>query len=260
MRPNAMKAKLAAGEPALGLSIMIPSPQLVEMAGGLGFDWVLIDCEHGTITLETVELMIMAAEASGITPIVRPRSKDAQDIVQVMDRGAAGVQVPHITSGADARAAVEAVKFHPLGQRGLAAGTRASGYGYRGSMGAFTETANKETLICAQIEDEAAVRNIDAILETDGIDVFFIGPSDLSQSMGYPGNPKAEPVAKAIETTLKKIIAAGKTPGMPASSENVAAAVERGVRYIYNHVPTLLGSACTAYLKAGRSTAHQGKS
>ena len=74
MRQNTMKAKLRAGEPALGLSVMIPSPQLVEMAAGLGFDWVLIDCEHGTIGLETVELMVMAAEASGVTPIVGPRS------------------------------------------------------------------------------------------------------------------------------------------------------------------------------------------
>jgi 2-keto-3-deoxy-L-rhamnonate aldolase RhmA len=252
MRSNTMKAKLAAGEPALGLSVMIPSPQLVEMAGGLGFDWVLIDCEHGTITLETIELMVMAAEASDVTPIVRPRSKDAQDLLQVMDRGAAGVQVPHITSAADARAAVEAVKFHPLGHRGLAAGTRASGYGYRGSLGAFTEAANRETLICVQIEDEAAVHNIDGILGVDGVDVFFIGPSDLSQSMGFPGNPKAAPVAKAIEATLDKILAAGKTPGMPATTENVAAAVARGVRYIYNHVPTLLGTACAAYLQAGK--------
>jgi 4-hydroxy-2-oxoheptanedioate aldolase len=253
MRPNTMKAKLARGEPALGLSVMIPSPQLVEMAGGLGFDWVLIDCEHGTISLETVELMIMAAEASGVTPIVRPRSNDAQDILQVMDRGAAGVQVPHVTDAAAARAAVEAVKFHPLGKRSLAAGTRASGYGYRGSMGAFTEEANRETLVCAQIEDEAAVRNIDDILRVDGVDVFFIGPSDLSQSMGHPGNPKAEPVAKAIDATLKKIVAAGKTPGMPATTDNVGAAIARGVRYIYNHGPTLLGSACASYLQAARS-------
>src|SRR5690348_9792522 len=199
MRPNAMKAKLAAGQAAFGMSIMIPSPQLVEMAGGLGFDWVLIDCEHGTITLETVELMIMAAEASGVTPIVRPRSKAAADIVEVMDRGAAGVQVPHIVTAADARSAVEAVKFHPVGRRGLAVGTRASGYGYRGSLAEFTALANRESLVCAQIEDEAAVHNIEDILRVDGIDVFFIGPSDLSQSMGYPGNPRAEPVAKAIE-------------------------------------------------------------
>src|SRR3954471_6847262 len=109
MRSNMMKTKLAAGKAALGLSVMIPSAQTVEMAGGLGFDWVLIDCEHGTITIETVELMIMAAEASGITPIVRPRSNDPHDILEAMDRGAAGVQVPHVTSRADAVAAVEAV-------------------------------------------------------------------------------------------------------------------------------------------------------
>ena len=252
MHPNKMKAKLAAGEPALGLSVMIPSPQLVEMAGGVGFDWVLIDCEHGTITLETVELMIMAAEASGVTPIVRPRSNNGQDLLEVMDRGAAGVQVPHVVDGAAARAAVEAVKFHPLGHRGLAAGTRASGYGYRGSASDFVAQANRETLVCIQIEDKAAVDNINGILEIEGVDVFFIGPSDLSQSMGYPGNPKAEPVAKAIDHTLKAIVAAGKTPGMPATTENVAATVNRGVRYIYTHLPTLLSAAGGQYLQAGR--------
>src|SRR5262245_9066324 len=255
MRPNAMKAKLAAGKPAFGLSVMIPSPQLVEMAGGLGFDWVLIDCEHGTITLETVELMIMAAESSGMTPIVRPRSKAAQDIVEVMDRGAAGVQVPHIVTATDARSAVEAVKFHPIGRRGLAAGTRAAGYDYRGSLATFTEMANQQSLICVQIEDEAAIHNVEDILRVDGIDVFFIGPSDLSQSMGFPGNPKAEPVARAIESTLAKIVAAGKAPGMPATTENVASVVARGVRYIYNHAPTMLGVGAAAYLKAGQAAA-----
>jgi 4-hydroxy-2-oxoheptanedioate aldolase len=252
MRPNKMKTKLAAGEPVLGLSVMIPSPQLVEMAGGLGFDWVLIDCEHGTITLETVELMIMAAETSGSTPIVRPRSKDAQDILQAMDRGAAGVQVPHVTDRADAFAAVQAVKFHPIGHRSLAAGTRASGYGYGTSAAEFVASANRETLVCVQIEDEAAIRNIDEILEVAGIDVFFIGPSDLSQSMGFPGDPKAEPVASAIERTLKAIIGAGKTCGMPATSANLAATIARGVRYIYTHVPTVLRDGAGEYLNGRR--------
>ena len=252
MRANTMKAKLAAGQPALGLSVMIPSAQIVEMAGGLGFDWVLIDCEHGTITLETAELMIMAAEAGGITPIVRPRSKDPQDIVEAMDRGAAGVQVPHVASRADAVAAVEAVKFHPMGRRGLAAGTRASGYGYRGSAGDFVAAANRETLVCVQIEDEAAIGHVDEILGVEGVDVFFIGPSDLSQSMGYPGNPKAAPVAEAIESTLKKIVAAGKIPGMPATTDNLAAALARGVRYTYTHVPTLFANAAAAHLTAAK--------
>lgn len=253
MRANTMKSKLAGGEPAFGASVMIPSPQIVEMAAGAGFDWVLIDCEHGTITLETVELMIMAAEASGITPIVRPRSRNAHDIIEVMDRGAAGVQVPHVTSADVALAAVDAVKFHPSGNRTLAAGTRASGYGYRGSVQEFVELANRESLVCVQLEDAEAIENAEEILKVDGIDVFFIGPSDLSQSMGYPGNPKAEPVASAIENTLDKILAAGKTPGMPANAEAVGRAVKRGIRYIYNHVPTLLGSAAAAYLNAARS-------
>jgi 4-hydroxy-2-oxoheptanedioate aldolase len=90
------------------------------------------------------------------------------------------------------------------------------------------------------------------MLKVDGVDVFFIGPSDLSQSMGYPGNPKAEPVTKAIESTLQKIIAAGKTPGMPASAEAVRATVAGGVRYIYTHVPNLMAAAASAYLKAAR--------
>lgn len=252
MPANRMKAKFAAGEPAFGLSIMIPSPQLAEMAGGLGFDWVLIDCEHGTIGLESMELMIMAAEAAGVTPIVRPRSNSPQDILQIMDRGAQGVQVPHVNTADDARAAVAAVKFHPVGQRSLAAGTRASGYGFRGSVGDFIAEANRETLVCVQLEDEAALPNVDAILKVDGVDVFFIGPSDLSQSMGHPGNPKAPPVAQAIEETLARILAAGKTPGIPATADTVADMIAKGMRYIYTHVPTMLGASAKAYFKAAK--------
>ncbi len=252
MNENAMKARFAAGKPAFGLSVMIPSPQIVESAAGMGFDWVLIDCEHGTVGLESMELMIMAAEAAGVTPIVRPRTNSASDILQAMDRGASGVQVPHINSAAEARAAVAAVKFHPQGQRSLAAGTRASGYGFRGSMGGFVEEANRRTLVCVQIEDEAALPNVDEILRIEGIDVFFIGPSDLSQSMGHPGNPKEPRVARAIEDTLARIVAAGKTPGMPATGDAVQGALAKGVRYIYTHLPVVLATGAKAYFKMAR--------
>jgi 4-hydroxy-2-oxoheptanedioate aldolase len=195
--------------------------------------------------------MIMAAEAAGVTPIVRPRSNSPQDILQIMDRGAQGVQVPHVNTADDARAAVAAVKFHPVGQRSLAAGTRASGYGF-GPVGDFIAEANRETLVCVQLEDEAALPNVDAILKVDGVDVFFIGPSDLSQSMGHPGNPKAPPVARAIEDTIARILAAGKTPGIPATADTVADMVGRGMRYIYTHVPTVLGAGAKAYFKAAK--------
>jgi 4-hydroxy-2-oxoheptanedioate aldolase len=252
MPVNKMKTRFAAGEPAFGLSVMIPSPQIVESAAGMGFDWVLIDCEHGTVALETMELMVMAAEASGATPIVRPRSNSAADILMAMDRGAMGVQIPHVNTAEQARAAVAAVKFHPLGERSLAVGTRASRYGFSGTMSDFVAEANAQTLVCVQIEDAEALPNLDAILEVEGIDVFFIGPSDLSQSMGYPGNAKAPPVARAIDDALARIVAAGKTPGMPASAEAVQGVLAKGVRYIYTHLPLILGTGAKAYFKAAK--------
>ncbi len=249
MKTNAMKTRLLAGEPALGCSIMVPSPQLVEMVAHAGFDWVLIDLEHGTIGLETAELMIMAAEASGITPIARPRSNRPADISSVMDRGAMGVQVPHVNSADDARRAVAAVKFGPGDNRGLAAGTRPDRYGLGGTMDDFIAQSNEQSLVCVQLEHAAALDHVDEILAVDGIDVFFVGPSDLSQSMGYPGNPKAEPVAAAIDATLGKIIAAGKLPGLPAATANVDAVLAAGAKYVYTHLPQLLGAGAAEFLR-----------
>ncbi len=252
MKTNRMKTLLAEGRPALGCSVMIPSAQVVEMLGHAGFDWVLIDMEHGTIGLESAELMIMAAEAAGITPIVRPRSNAGAEISSVMDRGAMGVQVPHVNSAADARAAVAAVKFGPGAMRGLAAGTRPDSYGLGASMDAFAQAANAQSLVCVQLEHEAAIANADEILAVADIDVFFIGPSDLSQSMGHPGDPKATPVREAIEATLAKIVAAGHTPGMPATAGNVEAVLGSGARYVYTHLPKILGLGAEAFLGKAR--------
>src|SRR3954452_21589336 len=124
MRPNRMKALIQSGRPALGCSLMFPSPQIVEMLGFAGFDWVLLDCEHGSLSLADVEVMTMAADAVGITAIARPRTSSNADIQGVMDRGVRGVQVPHVNTAEDARRAVAAVKFGPGAARGLAGGAR----------------------------------------------------------------------------------------------------------------------------------------
>ncbi len=247
---NAMKEKIARGEPALGASVMFPSPQLVEMLAYAGFDWVLLDCEHGSIGLVDLEVMAMAADAAGITPIARPRSNAASDIQAVMDRGVKGVQIPHIRSKAEAERAVAAVKFGAGGGRGLAAGTRPDKWGLGARMPDFVASANRASLVCVQIEDREAVDNIDEILAVPGIDVFFIGPSDLSQSLGHPGNPKAPAVASAIDATLARIRAAGKVPGMPATADNLAEIAGKGCLYIYNHVPRLLGAGSAQFFKA----------
>jgi 4-hydroxy-2-oxoheptanedioate aldolase len=246
MRTNKMKEKLRAGQPALGVSMMIPSPQIVEMVGRLGFDWVLIDCEHGTISIETVELMVMAAEASGLTPIVRPWTNSAHAILRVMDRGAMGVQVPHVNTAADAQRAVEAVKYHPLGRRGIAAGTRPAQYGLGVTPGEYVEWVNRETLVCVQLEEVEALHNIDEILQVEGVDVFFLGPSDLSQSMGYPGQAGVPAVQRAIDDAFAAIVAAGKVPGSAGGVERIADCLDKGGLYAYTHVPKLLASASEA--------------
>ncbi|MBK5103798.1 MAG: hypothetical protein JJE42_06085 [Burkholderiales bacterium] len=253
MKTNRMKEKLRAGEPVFGVSVMIPSPQIVEMIGAAGFDWVLLDCEHGTLTLESVELMAMAAEACGITAIARPMSSSAGHILQVLDRGVMGVQVPHVNTAAEAREVIAAVKFHPAGRRGLAAGTRAASYDAQGTLADYVMAANEATLIAIQLEDQAGIEHIDELLQVEGIDVFFIGPSDLSQSMGHPGNPKAPAVAQAIDASLRKMVAAGRTPGMPAAAENVRAVLDQGVRYIYTHLPRLLAGSARDYLARARA-------
>ena len=249
MKPNRMKEKIARGEPALGCSVMFPSPQIVEMLGLAGFDWVLIDCEHGSIGLGEVELMAMACEAAGITPIARPKTSSPSDIQSMLDRGVMGVQVPHVNTAEDARRVVASVKFGPGATRGLAAGTRPDSWGLGTRMADFARQANAQSLVCVQLEHEAALRNLEAILAVDGIDVFFIGPSDLSQSMGFAGDPKAPPVAKAIEGALARIVAAGRIPGMPATPDTLAEVQAKGCRYIYTHLPRLIGIGASAFLK-----------
>jgi 4-hydroxy-2-oxoheptanedioate aldolase len=250
---NEMKRKLLSNSPTFGLSIMIPSPQLVEMAAKLGFDWVLIDCEHGTINPETVETLAMAAQANGITPIARPRTKSPADIQQVMDRGVMGVQVPHINTVEDAQAVVAAVKYHPIGKRGLAAGTRPANYGYGISQSEYVEKSNRETLVCVQFEDIEAIENADEILKVENIDVFFIGPSDLSQSMGFPGQYDEPSVAYAINSTFDKILKAGHVAGTPGNEDKIKSVLSRGVLYTYTHATKLLGSGTDAFFAAAKS-------
>ena len=143
---------------------------------------------------------------------------------------------------------MEAVKYHPMGERGLAAGLRSSSYGFGISMSEYAEESNRETLVCVQLEEGEAVKNVEQIMEVDGVDVFFVGPSDLSQSLGYPGRPDAPRVREAMEHVFATVRAAGKISG---SAGNAAATVryrEQGVAYLYTHVTTLLSAAASAFL------------
>jgi len=246
---NKMKDKFLAGKPALGLSMMIPSIQLVEMAGQLGFDWVLLDCEHGALNLETVEAMIIAAEANGITPIVRPYKNEPELIGQYLDRGAKGIQAPHVNTAEEAQAIVNAVKFPPQGNRSIAVGTRAAGYGFHRSMAEYVKQANQDLLVCVQIEEKQAVTNIEEIAAVPGIDVLFVGPSDLSQSLGHPGEASHPEIKPVIDEAFSRILASGKIAGTAGNLPTTTKRLEQGVLYYYTHLTTLLAYASDEYLK-----------
>lgn len=250
---NRMKEQLLQGKAAFGVSVMIPSVQIVEMVGKLGFDWVLIDCEHGAISLETVELMAIAAQAGGLIPVVRPPKNDPETILQYMDRGVMGIQAPHVSTAEEARAVVSAVKYHPLGARSLAVGTRSANYGFGITLGEYTQQANAEILVCVQIEDKEALNRINAIAGVEGIDVLFIGPSDLSQSLGQPGNAEHPVVQKAMREAFAAVVSSGKAAGTAGSFAVAGRRLEQGVTYYYVHLTTILHSGCSEFFRKIRS-------
>jgi len=245
-----MKGRLVKGGVARGVSVMFPSPQIVEILAHAGYDWVLLDCEHGALSAESVELLCMAAEANGITPIARPRHAGAEAILEVLERGAQGVQVPHITSPEGARAVVEAVKYHPLGRRSLAARTRPAGYGLSTRADDFTRRANEETLVCLQVEETEAIDNLDQILAVPGVDVIFVGPSDLSQSLGRPGELDHPEVRRAITRLFSRIVSAGRIAGCAGDTAAWKRYHAAGVTYLYTHLPTVIAAGSEAFLDA----------
>lgn len=250
IQKNRVKAKIKAGEPAFGVSVMFPAPEMVELIAGAGFDWIMIDCEHGSHDYASVLEMVLACEVSGVTPIVRPPVNRPDVILRYLDRGAMGVQVPHVNTKDEAVAAVRAVKFHPEGDRGLGGGRKLYGM----STSEFVEASNRETLVCVQVEHEEGVRNLDEILTVDGVDVFFIGPSDLSQSMGYPGQRDHPAVRSVIDGAFRKIVDAGKAPGTTGGPDEIASNLDRGVLYHYTHVPTMVGSYAATFFEAAGKT------
>ncbi|MBV9862809.1 MAG: siderophore biosynthesis protein SbnG [Alphaproteobacteria bacterium] len=199
MQENRVKRILREGGLALGTHVGgIPDPQIVEIIGLAGFDAAFIDMEHTSFDLRDVQLMVMAAERVGITPIVRTPGFDPAVILRLLDMGVQGIQVPHVDSAERAREAVRAVRYAPLGDRGMAAGSRAADYG-KTPLLEHMARSNREIILAAMIEDMAAVEQIEAIAAVEGVDLLAVGPSDLSRSLGVSGQPDHPKLVAAID-------------------------------------------------------------
>ena len=252
MRVNTLKQKLQYGKAVFGAMITFPSPPVVEMLGFMGFDWVLIDNEHGSITVDTSEDMIRAAELTGLAPIVRPVANRPEIIAPFLDRGAWGVQIPHVNTREEAEAAVKSCKYYPEGQRGIFSRGRPADYGIGGTTQEYAAKANANTLVCLMLEEVEAIDNLQEMVTVKGVDVFFIGSGDLSQSMGYPGQQTHPEVQAVMEKGVKLIRNAGIAAGVSCPDSLVPKFLGLGVQYFHSNMASLIQSAGKVYLKAMR--------
>lgn len=196
--------KISNNEPVYGIFMKTGDPMFVEAAGIGGFDYVILDTEHGPVSIENQQNNIRAAEARGTVPIIRLPDGDENTIGKALDIGAYGIQVPQIKNAEEAKRVVKYSKFYPYGMRGVCRFVRAADYSNMDRYEYFDST--KDLLIILQLEGVQAIENLDEILDVDGIDILFIGPYDLSQSLGIPGqvnNP-------LVVNEMKKIVAKAK--------------------------------------------------
>ncbi|MBI4305098.1 MAG: aldolase [Chloroflexi bacterium] len=253
MRKNTLKQKLNDGKATLGAFVNFPSPAMVETLGWLGMDFVIIDCEHGIMDYESAENMIRAAELSDTTPIVRVGLNHPQHIQRYMDGGAAGVLMPFTNDGTQAKAVVDAVKYPPVGKRGFFGG-RGARYGIQ-PIAEYVKEANVETFVGLQIESLEGIANQDAIINTPGADLIFLGPGDLSSVFGVPGQITNPKVMETIETLARKIRAAGKHVGTIAmNGEHAAHWRNRGINWLVTSTNRLFSVGARSYLEECRKS------
>lgn len=244
-----IKRKLRAGEVSLGTWMSMAHPSIAEILAAAGYEWVVVETEHTAIDNSEVLPLIIAIERAGAVPLVRLAWNDPIQCKAVLDSGAAGVLVPMVNTREDAELAVKAVKYPPLGFRGVGL-ARAQGYGER--FAEYVANANDSTLLIVQIEHREAVRNIDEILGVPGIDGTFIGPYDLSMSMGLPGQLDQPDVVAAMRRVLEATRAHGLAPGIhlvhpDRAAKSIARVQSEGYQFIALGTDILfLGDSCRA--------------
>ncbi len=247
---NELKAKIRGGKPVVGAFVGIGHPDVTETLSHAGFDWLLLDGEHSPIGFETMQVMLMAMNGSGCTPIIRVQWNDPVVIKRVLDIGAYGVMVPWVNCKEDAEAAVQACRYPPEGIRGWGP-RRAARFDPD-----YRATANDEVLVSVQIETQKAIDNLDEIASVDGVDALFIGPYDLSNNMGIGVPPQWDNprFLGALEAVIDACEEHGKAPGLYANMGNIKWAIEKG--FLYNTVgeaDTFLSYGAEQALKAAKA-------
>lgn len=232
MFDNLLKQKIQNGRTVFGPFCKLQDAAAIEIAALAGFDFVIIDMEHGPFSIDKAQQMIRTAEARHITPVVRVTDNSESLILRTLDIGAHAIQAPQISSREDAEKLVKSSKYFPAGERGVCRYVRAAGYSSEEKQSYF-QAANRQTLCIAHIEGAEGLENLDDILQIDGIDIIFLGPYDLSQSCGVPGDIHHEKVQRLMREAVKKAKLKGKTVGtFVENPQDAAKWKETGVQYI----------------------------
>lgn len=230
MQRPTLRERLYDGETAVGTFQLASSPMVAEILADAGMDFVILDQEHGPLTAETCAGLTMSVERGGASTVVRVRSNSESEIQRALDIGADAVEIPQIETVEDAEAARDAARFSPVGERGLSQYVRAGGYvGHED----YTEQQNEDALVVIHIEGQEGVDNLDGILDVDGIDVVFIGPYDLSQSLGMPGEVRSEEVEETMADIVERTRDAGRIVGTYADDPEMAERwIDVGVQFV----------------------------
>lgn len=248
-----LKDALTSGGTVVGPFLKLADPAVVEIAGLAGFDFAIIDLEHGPASIETAQNLVRAALLRGVAPLVRVSANRPDDILRALDIGAQGVHVPHIDSAEAARAAARAARYHPSGDRGVCRFVRAAGYSAEDRFSYFAR-ANAETLVVLHVEGERGLAAIDDILQVPGVDVVFLGPYDLSQSLGVPGEVSHPRVVEKMRAAVARARAVGAAVGTFADDVETARRwIAEGVQYVAYSVDVgILYEACARVVGAVR--------
>lgn len=216
---NKFKKAIAKGEVQLGMWSSLSSPMVAEILSQSAFDWVLFDGEHSPTEMADMLPLLQAAAGGSASAAVRPPWNDQVLIKRLLDIGTQTLLLPFVQDALEAESAVESTRYPPEGRRGVAGLTRASAYG---RIPGYAKNAASEICTLVQVETGEALSKIDNIANVEGVDGVFIGPSDLSASLGHLGNPGAEDVQAEIKSAAQRIRAAGKAPGILATSADDA--------------------------------------
>ena len=234
LNQSPMREKLACDKPVIGTWNTLSSPLVTEVMAQAGFDFQIIDLEHGPFVLDQVHLHVSACEnGSDCSPLVRIPSNEAWMALQVLDQGAHGVVAPHIQDRQEAFKLAQAIKYHPNGMRGFTPFSKAGGFSNQRTA-EHVLTSNRQTAGIVIVESLAGLNNVEEIAAQDGIDVIYFGAYDLSQALGHPGEPRHPNVVAAIRQGTERVERLGKCAGgfVPQSKDDIKWLLDLGMRFI----------------------------